>query len=663
MRDLPSSVLTAPDVQLGAYLELTDVNSVTYVHSQNEINAISQISWQIPFDGGMSKPANYSITLDVSCLDIVKDLRTKYLRAETRLTMMVGSAANTIQLHSGRVRAIDIGGDNPFQLKLTVLDKLFDDNPSFPVETLLDSYSNVHLEDLTLGYPIYYGRHHRPFYHVATDCDLGTLLGPRNVSSANHVNSVWYNSDFSKGRSTVDEHLILMNKDWAQQSGDTNLITGGEPFEVLDIGPLGTRFWEFDKHMGVTDSTSIFLRGVIVQQDHGTIKAEPPNVGIFSNSAQLQNLVSPVPSIPGPFAYISEAKFSSTIAGHAITSHYFNIGVDSGDGNITDNIGGGSGTTIGGTTDVSGFAASIAFGENRRVFFDVEIYKTPPQAFGTITNVVSLQLKASLASEAYHQYSIFSPVVSSADIAVSTNPIGIFDDIATNHLGVIYHQEQSSQTQVDVQSYEMQMFIAEQIPMVDIFDDLGMISGVSIWAADSGMLKIKSYQESATATNSINQTITICDMLPRTFQLAEAPLGTTVTGQDLYSSIRLNYDYDFQLKLYQKTTVADKNNNNLCNSMFNSGINKTLDINTKFITDPNVASYFLGNMVRKHSQSTDFVSFAGGPSLLNIELADVLKIQHPMITGSEGLYQVVKTKLDVIKGSVGITAAKLVEQG
>ena len=97
--------------------------------------------------------------------------------------------------------------------------------------------------------------------------------------------------------------------------------------------------------------------------------------------------------------------------------------------------------------------------------------------------------------------------------------------------------------------------------------------------------------------------------------------------------------------------------------MFNTGVDKTLDIDTKFITDPNVVSYYLGNLVRKFCQGNEFIEFKGGPSLLNVELADVLKIQHPMITGSEGLYQVIRTNLNVIKGSVGVTAARLVEQG
>ncbi len=47
------------------------------------------------------------------------------------------------------------------------------------------------------------------------------------------------------------------------------------------------------------------------------------------------------------------------------------------------------------------------------------------------------------------------------------------------------------------------------------------------------------------------------------------------------------------------------------------------------------------------------------PNLLAIELADVLKGQHPMIVGSEALYQVIRAELDPLLGSMRCTAAKL----
>jgi hypothetical protein len=42
-----------------------------------------------------------------------------------------------------------------------------------------------------------------------------------------------------------------------------------------------------------------------------------------------------------------------------------------------------------------------------------------------------------------------------------------------------------------------------------------------------------------------------------------------------------------------------------------------------------------------------------------IELADVLRVQHPALAGSEGLYQVTRLEADYLGGTVAVTAAKL----
>ncbi len=671
MRTLPVSVLDSPGIQLDAYLELTDVDSATYVHSSDDISAISNLQWQIAFDGGLSKPNNYNISLSVNCLDTVKVLRQKYIRAETRLTMVVGSAGNTAQLHVGRVRNISVGEDDPFKLNLFILDKLFDDKPLFPKETMSDSYSTVHLEDLTAAQPIYYGKHHRPFYHTATDSSLATLLGPRNISSANHVSSVWFNSNFTEGNDINNPNLIIMEKSWEQQSGSSNLISGGDIFEVKDLDTLSGRLAKFNGSYGVSSNSTFDVASSNFREGNATADAcfytsemsgNNPSAGPgFFNFWATPYIERVIPQEILKTNHVNFAFLANNPAANGISAR---LAVSSGAGLILQTLFSIIGNTTTGSagTDASGQLLLTEGGKKSFIFF-TNVVSTSTAPSRTFTATMSLQLAASLKSEGYKKYSIMSPVVSSADIAISANPFGIFDDIASNHLGLQYHQDQSSQTQVDVQSYELQMFLDDRIPVTDILDEIGRISDVSIWAADSGMLKLKTYQESATATSSINQTITLCNMYPKTFRIEDAPLGTTVTGQQLFSEIRLGSKWDFQLGQYKENNVASKLNNNLCNSMFNSGINKTLSITTEYITDPNVASYYLGKLVRKHCQGTDIVTFEGGPSLLNIELADVLKIQHPMIVGSESLYQVIKSDLNVMKGSMKVTAAKLVEQG
>ena len=42
-----------------------------------------------------------------------------------------------------------------------------------------------------------------------------------------------------------------------------------------------------------------------------------------------------------------------------------------------------------------------------------------------------------------------------------------------------------------------------------------------------------------------------------------------------------------------------------------------------------------------------------------LELADLVKVHHPMITGSQGIYQVISVKPDYLQGDVKVRAERL----
>jgi hypothetical protein len=63
--------------------------------------------------------------------------------------------------------------------------------------------------------------------------------------------------------------------------------------------------------------------------------------------------------------------------------------------------------------------------------------------------------------------------------------------------------------------------------------------------------------------------------------------------------------------------------------------------------------------VRKHAQGQEYLQMTLPARYFGIELADVLRVQHPALTGSQGLYQVTRLEPDYLGGTVAVTAARL----
>lgn len=655
MRTLTSvQSATLVNAMITAYVKASD-QSTTWTFDHRQIVALSGLSWEVPFGGGLGKPSVYKVTLS-SSLQWIKTYKPVLLKAEVRLRIDVNR--DTFYPHVGRVRQLQRHGGDPNQIELTVFDRLLDADPKIPVEALTNSYSTLHPEvaGVDMGYPLYYGRHTRPFYHTPVDCNIHVLLGPRNVSSANHVNSVWFNTSPDKGDATDihdGKHVLLMNKTWAQQSGSTNAISGGYVFECLDVSATDVRIWSFENSQVKQDTIQINSQSAVDVMQNGYISAVA-EVGIGGAGEKLLR-VAPVINkvIPQDVSRTTRLNYSVTFANvTAITSHAFTLITDSGTGVSPYTIAAGTNATLTGSSDVSATAMSGLFGGNTRYYFQFLVVGS---ASAKATMVASLQLGVSLKSEGYRNYVIYSLPVNTGDIAISQNPYGILANVF-DQASAYYVSTQCSQAQVDASSYHFQCFFAERQKLSEIVDDFGRTTSTYLWIGDSGMVNFRSYQESAAAT--VNATITTSDLLPG-LVLKENPLGVSQYETQKAKRVKVNYGYNFQAGKYSGTLTAEPSSCALCNSAQASGIDTEITTETKYILESDTASYYLGNIVRHATQSEEFAEMKLPARFFTLELADVVKLQHPMLIGSQALYQVIAVTPDYINGQVSVRAAKL----
>ena len=167
-----TSILTQIELEVTA----SDA-STTFCFSHGDLVNMPTISWDIDFLGGLGKTSNYNITLS-SSIDFFKDNFKKFVNAETRLNVITNS--DQYQIHVGRVRDLVRNSKDPNLMNITVYDSFLQKNPKFPIETLVESYTTLHPEitRIDYGYPLYYGKHVRPFFHTAVDSDISELIGP-----------------------------------------------------------------------------------------------------------------------------------------------------------------------------------------------------------------------------------------------------------------------------------------------------------------------------------------------------------------------------------------------------------------------------------------------------------------------------------------------------
>lgn len=164
--------------------------------------------------------------------------------------------------------------------------------------------------------------------------------------------------------------------------------------------------------------------------------------------------------------------------------------------------------------------------------------------------------------------------------------------------------------------------------------------------------------ESAAVT--VDRTLAPEDFLLESFSLEESPIGSTLHEQQLAREVTVEFGFHFQHDKFEKNLRAFPGNTAMCNSMEAVGVKNAVTKKSEYILASDTASLYLANLVRKHCQGNEFVSFAGGPNLFDLELADVVRVQHPMIVGSEALYQIIRAELNPLEGRAAFTAAKLI---
>ena len=211
-----------------------------------------------------------------------------------------------------------------------------------------------------------------------------------------------------------------------------------------------------------------------------------------------------------------------------------------------------------------------------------------------------------------------------------------------------------------MQSYAFQCFFAEREPLFGnggIVDAFGEIAAAYLWIGDSGMVNYRVYQESADAT--VDRIVATSHMLELSLQ--QNPLGVTAFDSQQASRFEVRYDYDFQTGQYRSSVAAGPATNALCQSADAAGVKGELERETRYILSADVASYYLGHLVRIHGQGQEYAELTLPAQFFGIELADVLRVQHPMIAGSEALYRVVRVAPDYLAGTVAVRAGKILQ--
>ena len=620
--------------------------ATTWNFDHKDVHELSEVKWESAFMGGLGKPSNYRISISSSLGFITANIN-QFPKAIANLIINLND--EIFRVHKGRVRQIARNGADPNLFELSIYDSLLDANPKFPVEAIVDSYTGVHPEvaNADMGYSQYYGKHTRPFFHTAVDCDIDQLIGPFNVSSENHVNSVFFNPDLHLGTDTSQKHNLLIHKDWAQQSGTSNQVSGGYPFEVMDHSPNDVRIWEYDGFLHKDDNIVTNSEGIL-----GTA-----NNGYSSTLAHIDNADDPSAALPvGLLADVTVDKttrinFSSKFTNTTVTSHSVRIGVTSDDGNHRYVVADSSGATISASVDIQATVGADLFKEDKKGFIEFFVFGSTT---GGVTHTGSVALGVSLKSLNYQNYSIFSPQVNCDDIAISENPVQILEDIF-NQTGITFRQDHSSSTQVDVQSHHFQCYFAERDLVTRVLDEFGRVTATTLWLGDSGMINMRTYQESGSVTT--DAIITTSDMFG--FKLMTNPLGTSRFITDKARRIQVDYGYDFQENIYKTHATADKNSNSLCDSANASGVETEIIRQSKYIMEADTASYYLGNIVRKATQDEEFVEMVLPMRYLGIELADVINVRHPMLVSSDNLYQVINVGHQYLKGRIKVTGARL----
>jgi len=654
MRNL-SSIESTTNINASIKIGVTPVDqSTTFVFSQWNIQNMTPVQYEIDFLGGFGKSSTYQLTLS-NCLDFWKDNFKKFIKAEVALTMTVNEDEFTP--HIGIVQDITRFPNDPNLIEFQVFDKFFDNVPKYPVAAIVDSYTGVHPEvsNNDWGYPSYYGKHARPFYMTPVDCDLGSLVGPINVSSENHVSSLYFNRQKELGY--YGEHNLLLNQTWNQQSGSNNLTISNSAFEVHDMSTTRS-IWKFTgaelSYSNVDSSGAItFWSNKNIDSNFGATPNAPFEIQFYIRpelivdpgllihrtqkifySASIVNTPTPTPRLFRGILQVS--------SGHQRTaSNMFAV--------LNQNF-------FNGTHIINSPVDKMGNGYDNPI---LELYYATSSFLAFPSEQFSCHWQATLKSENYTNYSIYAKQVNCSDIAISENPIHILTDIYSQS-GLGFRQSQASDTQANLASsgFNFQCFFGQRESLTAISQEFGEVTGTYIFISDSGQINFRTYQESAEA--SIDAVITPDNYFEGSLVIRDNPLGTTVFDTEKAKRLSIQYNYNFTTQTYENVLTADPNNTAACNSIAATGVNNEIIKETKYILESGTTSLYLSNLIRKRTKDEQIIECNLPAQYFNLELADVVRLEHPILQGSESLYQITRLKHDYLNGQVGISATELV---
>lgn len=643
MRNL-TSIESANDVLLDIefHVKASDA-STTWIFDRNSIQRYPSPEWEIDFTGGLGKVSNYDITL-ASSIGFLTENFQNLNRAQAFLKVFVNS--DNFTPHVGRVRGIDREANNPNIFQFTVYEDFLDGDPKIPVDSIQDSYETVHPEILNVdfGYPLYYGKHIRPFYFTPVDCEIKTLLGPRNVSSENHLGDAFYFIE------PIEDVRLNYVGDWSQQSGSTNIMSTDLAFETFEITTDRPRAIDTGDLISGRNSQISLNRGL-----HGFLDTEANSftAAVFWN----HNFKKVVPMRKSTKIFIySDVSTGIIVNGSSLIPHTLDLkrGASTIGGLIVVNS-----NTMSSSADMSSLdillSGDFEFGIQIRAGDQSVPLLSPKNA----TMQFSYSLYYQLESSAYKNYSVYNSQVNCSEIAISENPNRILADII-DQTSFDYVTSQNSNAQSQTESYNLQCFFGERIPLSDILQEFGEISATHYWIGDSGFINMRTYQESSIVADSIDFTLTTCDIIEDSLVIKDNPIGFIYYQTEKASRIKVDYEFDFAQNQYLQSMIVDKNNNAFCDSAFNAGIQNEKTIRTKYIMESQTTSYYIDNLVRRLATDDNIIEGSLPARFMGMELCDVLRIQHPSLLNSESLYQVTKIKPDYETGQVNFTANEII---
>ena len=302
-------------------------------------------------------------------------------------------------------------------------------------------------------------------------------------------------------------------------------------------------------------------------------------------------------------------------------------------------------------TDIASAAGRFLLGGKSPHILASFSYTNPPA--NRVLFRCHMALRAQLASEAYRAYSIWGANSGAAGrVAISQNPLAIIDHVNSTDVNLPWRQAQSSASQVDVQSYQFHALFAERRPASEVFNEFGGTCGVNLWLGDCGMMNFRTYQGSASAVT--DRTLTPDDYIEQTFSVEENPLG-----DDLVSDITLRYAFQYHLAAFDSTLRAFRGNTAACDSLDAAGVKNATVLQSEFIMNTDTASFWLGRLVRQYAQGSVITSARLPFRYCDLELFDVLRLQHPILQNSASTYQITELSIHPIEGWVQFKAMEL----